>query len=130
MSQDVEKWDMSALWKSRRETEATGRLGLIYVDVEILSKLCGVKMTDKPKVLLPNELPKNTDKPACPHTWNNGETAWGCVLPYGHKGDHQEYAQSPVEPFPHGKVTGCALCGCVKGDKSCTFDCTCHDVPA
>lgn len=27
----------------------------------------------------------------CPHTWNDGLKAWGCVLPLGHRGEHKEY---------------------------------------
>lgn len=28
----------------------------------------------------------------CPHTWNDGNKAWGCVLPDGHDGEHSEIA--------------------------------------
>lgn len=28
----------------------------------------------------------------CPHTWGDGNKAWGCVLPAGHRGEHAEYA--------------------------------------
>lgn len=32
----------------------------------------------------------------CPHTWSDGNKAWGCVFPADHRGPHSGYAQVPT----------------------------------